>query len=288
MIKKMLLVVLLLAGASAGLLAQSKTSLLWKVEGPDLEKPSYLFGTIHLISQSDFFMPEMVKTAIDESDEIYLELDMDDPSMPMQMMQFAEMDGDTTLQMLFSEAEITEIDKAVKAQANMGIDFIKSWQPMLVSSFMYPALIEGKPASYEMTIMQIANEQEKEIKGLETVEEQMSAIGRISYTKQAEQLRELLNDQEGQKELFQKMVNLYKEQDIQRLYDYILQQTGGEEMGTYLLDPRNVTMADRFDALPDDKSYFVAVGAGHLAGGELVRRRSALCRVPYPPDGGTA
>src|SRR5436853_3718333 len=46
---------LLFAFASAAALAQEKNekTLLWQVSGNGLEKPSYLFGTIHMICSED-------------------------------------------------------------------------------------------------------------------------------------------------------------------------------------------------------------------------------------------
>ncbi len=89
-------------------------SLLWKIEGKDLESPSYLYGTIHVISQSDFFLTDATKAAFDESQEIVLELDMDDPQMGMQMMQQAGMKDGQTLDKLLPEEDYQQLDSLVK------------------------------------------------------------------------------------------------------------------------------------------------------------------------------
>jgi uncharacterized protein YbaP (TraB family) len=36
-------------------IVQPEESLLWKIEGKGLSKPSYLFGTIHLIPEDKYF-----------------------------------------------------------------------------------------------------------------------------------------------------------------------------------------------------------------------------------------
>lgn len=41
-------------------------ALLWKITGPNIDKPSYLFGTIHLIDSKDYFLPKGMMTAMDE------------------------------------------------------------------------------------------------------------------------------------------------------------------------------------------------------------------------------
>ncbi|MBS7321171.1 MAG: TraB/GumN family protein, partial [Myroides sp.] len=38
--------------------AQDNKSLLWEISGKGLEKPSYVFGTIHMICQEDYIMTE--------------------------------------------------------------------------------------------------------------------------------------------------------------------------------------------------------------------------------------
>ena len=60
----------LLSLASA---AQKKNnSLLWKISGNGLEKPSYLFGTIHMLCKEDAYLSENLVKAIQESDSVYL------------------------------------------------------------------------------------------------------------------------------------------------------------------------------------------------------------------------
>lgn len=50
--------------------AGAQNSLLWEISGNGLEKPSYIFGTIHLIAQNDF----VVRKEIDSVFELDLTL----------------------------------------------------------------------------------------------------------------------------------------------------------------------------------------------------------------------
>lgn len=68
--------------------AQEK-SLLWQISGNGLAKPSYLYGTIHLICPNDYFMTDSTKAAFARTEQVYLELDMDDPSIMSKMMRTA-------------------------------------------------------------------------------------------------------------------------------------------------------------------------------------------------------
>jgi uncharacterized protein YbaP (TraB family) len=62
-----------------------KSSTLWKIDGKGLEQASYLFGTIHLTC--DASLDDKIIIALEETDQLVMELDMDDPEMQMQMME---------------------------------------------------------------------------------------------------------------------------------------------------------------------------------------------------------
>ncbi len=241
-------------------------SLLWKIEGKDLETPSYLYGTIHVISQSDFFLTDATKAAFDESQEIVLELDMDDPQMGAQMMQQAGMKDGQTLDKLLAEEDYQHLDSLVQKNMGMGIAMFNNWQPILAFSLIVQEFIDGQMGSYEMSFVQMAQGAEKEITGLETVAEQIAAMGNISYEAQADYLAEQLDDLESNRELFREMVDLYKQQKITDLETYIVESSGGDAFAEHLLKDRNEKWVDRIHNKAKEGTIFFAVGAGHLAG----------------------
>ena len=245
---------------------EAMDALLWKIEGQDLTEPSYLYGTIHIISQNDFFLTDATKAAFDESQKIVLELDMDDPQMPMQMMQYANMQDGQTLDQLLSEETYQKLDELVKKNMGMGIGMFNKWQPILAYSLFIQEFIDGPMASYEQSFMQMAQESSKEILGLETVKEQIDAIAAIDYETQAAYLTEQINDLEGQKELFSTMVDLYKKQDLDALERYVVESEGGDQFAEHLLKERNEKWISRMHEQAKKEPSFFAVGAGHLAG----------------------
>ncbi|MBG7606971.1 MAG: TraB/GumN family protein, partial [Verrucomicrobia bacterium] len=82
---------LLLAGG--GLFAQDakhpEKPLLWKVDGKGLERPSYLFGTIHLGAEEVTTLHPEARKAFESADAVYTEVPMDAASQlaaaPMMM-----------------------------------------------------------------------------------------------------------------------------------------------------------------------------------------------------------
>src|SRR6218665_1169628 len=53
-----------------------QNSLLWKISGNGLTKPSYVFGTIHLICESDYFWNPVMEEALKATEKICMEMDM--------------------------------------------------------------------------------------------------------------------------------------------------------------------------------------------------------------------
>ena len=81
-------------------------TLLWKISGNGLEKPSYLFGTIHMIcNDGGLSISDSLKSAIRNADQVYLELDMDNMFELMNVVTKMKMNGDTTLADLLSPEE---------------------------------------------------------------------------------------------------------------------------------------------------------------------------------------
>lgn len=247
-------------------LSTAQDSLLWKIEGKGLSKPSYVLGTIHMLPQKDYFFSDAMKNAFEQSEQVVLELDMDDPQMSMQLLKFATMSDGNTLDKLLSPADYQKLDELCKKSVGVGIAAFNKWQPMLVYALILKEFLGEQPASYELSLVQMAQGANKEIKGLESVEEQTKAMSSIPYSKQATYLAEHLQDMESQKALFLKMVDLYKAQDLSGLLKYIEQESGGVDFSTTLLNQRNANWVAPMIASAKAKPTFFAVGAGHLAG----------------------
>ena len=84
---------------------QAENTLLWKISGNGLEKPSYLFGTIHMICKEDAGLSDNLRKVIREADEVYFEVDLDNMFEMLGAVSKFKMRGDTTLRDLLTETE---------------------------------------------------------------------------------------------------------------------------------------------------------------------------------------
>lgn len=263
-IRIMISLLLVISGWTVQAQTESK-SLLWKVEGENI-KTSYLYGTIHLLPQDAFEIKEKVTDAFNSSEQIVLEIDMDDPSMQMKLMQNAAMKGGTTLDQVFSEEDYQAVSDALKETMGIGLELMNTMKPFMIASMLIGNLIEGTPASYELTFMQMAKENGLEILGLETIEDQMAVFDKIPYEKQAKDVVEMVRNQEETKQEFAEMVKAYNNEDIDQLFniidDYADTATEMEE----LIVNRNQNWIPVIGELAKEKVSFFGVGAAHLGG----------------------
>jgi len=245
----------------------SANTLLWKIEGNGI-KTSYLFGTIHMLPQKDFELKEKVKKAFNASEQIVMELDMDDPGLQMEMMQQMNMKEGHTLKALMKEEDYKKLDGILTKSMGAGVQMFNTMKPFVISSMLIQNFIEGQMASFEQTFVAMAKEKNKEVLGLETATEQLSIFDRIPYKDQVEDLSEMLNEEEKMKAIFADMIKWYKEEDYNRLYEYTKDYMDDAHELELMLGARNRSWIPKIGKLAKEKTTFFGVGAAHL-GGEI-------------------
>ena len=128
-------------------------------------------------------------------------------------------------------------------------------------------MTSGEMLSYEMEIMTLAKKKNKKIDGLETAEFQMSMFDSIPYEAQAQMLVESIRSSASGDDELDKMIKLYKDQDINGMIS--MMQTEEQGIGHYedlLLVSRNKNWIPVMANMMSRQKTFFAVGAGHLGG----------------------
>ncbi|MDB5196283.1 MAG: hypothetical protein JWP88_654 [Flaviaesturariibacter sp.] len=246
-------------------------TLLWKISGNGLSKPSYLFGTIHMLCATELDLSDNLKTAIAGSDNVYLEIDMDNMEELMSVVNKMKMNGDTSLQDLLEPAEYAAIKTFFNQQGtDIPFSILEKYKPMLAASSVMETDMEcPNPVSMEQLIMAESKTVGKKIKGLETIAFQMSIFDSIPYKIQAKQLFNYVKNygkSDGRKD-YEELTAAYMGQDLKKLEAITLKDDMGiANFMDILLYHRNADWAKRLPALMQDKSLVVAVGAGHLPG----------------------
>jgi hypothetical protein len=241
-------------------------ALLWKITSKNLEKPSYLFGTIHITCAEDAKLSEAVKNALNSSAQLILELDMDDPSMMVKMQKLSLNLGMKNFSTDMSQENKELIEGFYKKHFGLGLQQLGILKPFVLLSMMYSTYLDcEKQAAYETVLLQAAAEDNKEILGLETVERQMGFFNEIPEKEQIDMLVNSIKEHEKNKNDFAKLRASYYEKDIDALYQSFKKYPEYRKYEDLFLTDRNNKWIAKIEDFMAEKPSFIGVGAAHLA-----------------------
>lgn len=253
--------------ATLGYSQKLDNSLLWKISGNGLSKPSYLFGTIHITC--DATLDKNVLKALDETGQLYLELDMDDPTMQATMMGGMMMKDGKTMSSLASEADFKIVDEFLQKNLGFSATMMNTFKPTMVSTMLITKMLDCPMQSFETELMKIAEQQKEQVYGLEAVETQMAIFDAIPYDRQMEELVKTAKDNmKADKKEFTEMMEVYKTKDISAMHAFMEKSENKmySEYRDVMLDNRNKNWIPVIEDVSKKTPTFFAVGAAHLAG----------------------
>jgi uncharacterized protein YbaP (TraB family) len=247
-------------------------TLLWQISGNGLQKPSYLFGTIHMICANDAQLSDSLKAAIENSDEVYFEVDMDNLFEMLGVMRKMKMRNDTTLADLLSKEDYEKVKKYFESnEVMLPFSVLETYKPLLAASMLMEGSTDCEtPEAMEQVIMQQAKERGKTIKGLETMAYQMSIFDTIPYKLQAMQLVKYVDEggkDSSDKKEYEDLMQAYRDQDLSKLEELTKStDLGIANFTDILLYNRNKNWVKKLKTILPNGSVVIAVGAGHLPG----------------------
>ena len=243
-----------------------ENALLWEISGNGLSSPSYIYGTIHMICKEDFLFSPTLEQKVNQAQNIYLELDMDDPMMMIKMATMAIMKNNS-LQNLMSKEDYALVSSFVKDSLGMPMMIVNRMKPITLMSMLYLKVLpcENKE-SYEMKFVDLAKAGKKNIEGLESIEDQMDVFNKIPDSTQAKMIVEMIRNMDQQRAEFAEMVKAYKNQDLQTLAAKMSDSPEWKGFEDIMLVNRNKNWIGKIEGAMKKGSQLFAVGAGHLPG----------------------
>lgn len=248
---------------------KDNNTLLWEISGKDLKQPSYMFGTFHILCKDDIQFSANLQTALKVSQQVYFEMDLDDPKNTLGGMFFMNM-KDKTLNDLYTPEEFQKLSAFFKDSLKMNLTFFNKMKPMMLSALLYPKMMPCKtPSGVEMELINIAKKEQKEILGFETIEFQSSIFDSIPYKTQAKDLLKSIDSMSKYKMYFNKMVATYKNQQTDSLVAIVNDKTFSDgENNDALLKNRNENWVKQLETILPRNNIFMGVGAAHLFGAD--------------------
>jgi len=155
-------------------------------------------------------------------------------------------------------------------------------RPMNLISLMSSLIMkEDEEFILDTSLYQYAQSQNKRTFGIETREEHMAILDRMTIDLEVKQLRSIIQNFSSFKRTHARMMDHYIHGRIDKLY-----QNGKKSLGSWrkiLLKDRNHKIWQRLAELSHSESVFCAIGAGHLSGNYGVLRLLKLGGAKVKP-----
>lgn len=239
---------------------KNENSLLWEISGNGLEKPSYLYGTVHMMCESDFVIKDKVKTAFDKTEELALELDFDDPKELQNMQKLAV--SSVPLSKSLTKEEYAKLETLLNDKYELDIKQFESYNLIGLMSVVLMKQLNCPPKVYEIEFLKMAMQRKSKVHGMESVDDQVKAFG-DAFTNE-EFIKQL---ETYDATYFKQLIELYKSENLSELFE----MTSNDEMmdaeaQNFMLDIRNKNWIKKMPEMMKLHSVFFAVGAAHLPG----------------------
>jgi len=267
----------------------AQAQLFWKISGKGLTKPSYLFGTHHLIEKSQIKNFDKILAVAGQTDAVVGEMDMTDiASMQAKIMQGAIMPGKNIKEMISTD-DYTLVDNEFRQLIGAGLDQFGSFKPMMLQT-LYTSMIyfrsqnmTKQPEAVDVLFQNTAKTNNKQIIGLETLEQQTAIMfDSLSLNRQAEILVKSVKEKQKGIDLYKQLNEAYLAGNLVKLAELDKEDddlTPVERRPLY--EGRNNSWMKQLPAMLAKQSCFVAVGCMHLVGetGLLAQLKKAGYKV---------
>jgi uncharacterized protein len=223
-----------------------KNKLLFSIEHPETSELSYIFGTIHINSESAFQNEELVKETIAQCTQYAGETDLD--GLADVQHTALKMDVNTLLSSYYTPAQFRKIDGIYQEHFGYSLTQVPSMSPiMVVNMFLSTVIKQDRSFSLDEDLWNHAKSLNINVIGLESTLEQLAIYDKIPSDYHAKQLYSIACNF-GK---FRRSVNLktddYSTTDLQKMYRSA--KKGSGENRRLLIYDRNQKLAQRVNEL---------------------------------------
>lgn len=272
--------------SDAALIPNGK-GILWRIGKTGLPD-SYLFGTMHVTDPRVVNLPVHVEAAFNGADILVIETtDVLDPAQARRaMMKRPDLmmftDGSNLEKLI--PVEDLEMVNAELTKRGMPLAAVKTIKPWMLAAMLATPACEASRKADGVEILDIglatrANAAGKPVFGLETMEEQVSAMASLPMKDHINGLVETLRMSDIGDDVFETMLALYADGDTARILPALnaaLEMKTGKQADPDLaaqaafeekmITNRNTVMVSRLPEHLAKGGAFVAIGALHLPG----------------------
>ncbi len=241
-------------------------TLLWRISGKSLQKPSYLYGTMHLQDKRLFQFGDSLYHALEATDGYAMETN------PQEMMDSIftssiRKEEDNLLEKqkvsLNRKKLSKEADSLLRSAGIQGTVATKKELKKLRDRRMAKFLQQGEmPTIMDAYLFGLARRLTKWTGGIEDVNDQLALSDELGGKLEPEAV---LAPESAMNNSMEQMTKIYLSQNLARIDSFSNGSFNAKDKDEVLIH-RNVKMAFRMDSLSHTRPTFFTVGAAHLPG----------------------
>jgi len=256
---------------------------IWKIKAD--ESTFFLGGTIHILSKSDYPLPQEFNQIFDDSDILVLEADMGamtTPEFQQEMLTSFTLPQGITVKDQLSESVFNSLASHL-ADLDLPVEPFLGFKPnflaLTLTALEWQRLGIDAPG-VDQHFYALAKSAGKNLVYLETPEQQLNFISSMGAGQEDELISSTLNEIHTVKESMVDMTLAWREGDYDRLMKFFVKELKVETPELYesLLVARNnawMPQIEQMAATPEVE--FILVGAAHLVGEDgLIEKCKAL------------
>lgn len=260
--------------------APDEPVLLWKLEGE--EQDVWLYGSVHLLTEDHYPLPEKVDDAFEGSRHLVVETDTlnIDPQVQQELVvNKAMLPADRSLEDVMGEEDYA---RAREILEELGYDIaqLEGVRPWFIALTISVSELQklGYTEEYgiETHFLERAGDRGLAIHELESFREQLEIFDGLPEEQQVRFLMQSLEEAKDLEPHIETLLNAWEEGDLATLEE-VLQESFAEypELYDRIIVNRNqawVPQIEEFLEREHEQDYFVIVGALHLVGEDSVLR----------------
>ena len=248
-------------------------ALLWEVSGNGLSKPSYLFGTYHILRDSYLKQDSLTRLHFEKAEGVVVEMVFDSTEAG-KARQYGTM-ADNNLIRLIDADDYKLVADEFNAVTGQELSFYNQVKPIIIATALSVAYARQQSATLskfsglpiDLYFVKQAKAAQKPLKGLETLDEQLKLLyDRQPVEQQAEQLVRMVKQKNVAKPQGSSLTDMYLRADLDGMWALFQRESESPADLYTLIDERNLRWINQLRPVMAERSTFIAVGVGHLPG----------------------
>lgn len=243
-----------------------RNSLLWEIQF-NKEIKGYIFGSMHISSDVAFSDLHHIRKLINDCDAFATEIPLDIASQ-REMGKHMGLPVNVKLSDLISEKKYEKYSKILHKSFDLNLSDFEHVLPLFLLNYMTQLSLDVNPKSLENTmdfeLWNYAKDHDRILTSVESLEDHIQTLYEIPLSFQVYALNSALKNISKFSTSSKKMLSLYKDQKIHKLYQSSKKSLG--EIKQILLYQRNKKIAQNIIEITSKNTLFSVFGAAHLSG----------------------